>query len=370
MQADSNEAVAEWCQTVDRAKEEIAARGTVTSLDLTPTPSGNYQASSLLSSFSPLAVSNPIASTSSPIITATTSTAPLPMPIPLSSNSNHNQPYTSYPPSSLSPTVPMSSSIVSSSVVSSSSNSHFSPSNSYKTTSTVASSTMTTHAPPPPRVPPNSYAGAGLGWDFGVDVDGVDAGLARARLVGHSDSQRVARSDSNGRNRAGSDSSIERVGSNGAPGGIVSTMGPEYFESSRSRPVRNTSFGSTSVGGSAGIISSSEDEGVSDSYETSSNTRRTTFSPVDRSEIESHRVTPLVLDTTAGNPAVTSTSIGFSDPNKVILSGYLMKQGKRRNWRNRWFVLTSSQLVYSRSHMVRSLFSIQLVCARIRADTP
>jgi len=41
------------------------------------------------------------------------------------------------------------------------------------------------------------------------------------------------------------------------------------------------------------------------------------------------------------------------DPNKVILAGYLMKQGKRRNWRKRWFVLQSGMLMYSRSHMVR-----------------
>ncbi|GAA5896638.1 hypothetical protein JCM8208_004252 [Rhodotorula glutinis] len=39
------------------------------------------------------------------------------------------------------------------------------------------------------------------------------------------------------------------------------------------------------------------------------------------------------------------------DPNKVILAGYLMKQGKRKNWRKRWFVLQSGMLMYSRSHM-------------------
>lgn len=41
-----------------------------------------------------------------------------------------------------------------------------------------------------------------------------------------------------------------------------------------------------------------------------------------------------------------------TDPNKVILSGYLMKMGKRKNWRKRWFVLTSGSLVYCSSHMV------------------
>ncbi|EST09780.1 Pleckstrin [Kalmanozyma brasiliensis GHG001] len=40
------------------------------------------------------------------------------------------------------------------------------------------------------------------------------------------------------------------------------------------------------------------------------------------------------------------------DPNKVITQGYLMKQsGRRKVWRKRWFVLTPSRLLYSRSHM-------------------
>jgi hypothetical protein len=36
----------------------------------------------------------------------------------------------------------------------------------------------------------------------------------------------------------------------------------------------------------------------------------------------------------------------------VILAGYLMKQGKRKTWRKRWFVLMSGMLMYSKSHMV------------------
>lgn len=48
------------------------------------------------------------------------------------------------------------------------------------------------------------------------------------------------------------------------------------------------------------------------------------------------------------------TPVAPADPKKVILSAYLMKQSKRRKdvWRKRWFVLTSSALAYSRSHMV------------------
>lgn len=40
------------------------------------------------------------------------------------------------------------------------------------------------------------------------------------------------------------------------------------------------------------------------------------------------------------------------DPNRVIVQGYLMKQSNRRKtWRKRWFVLTASRLMYTRSHM-------------------
>ncbi|WVR06152.1 hypothetical protein IAU60_003182 [Kwoniella sp. DSM 27419] len=39
------------------------------------------------------------------------------------------------------------------------------------------------------------------------------------------------------------------------------------------------------------------------------------------------------------------------DPNKVILSAYLMKQSGRRRWRKRWFVLTSQGMTYTKSHM-------------------
>ena len=42
-----------------------------------------------------------------------------------------------------------------------------------------------------------------------------------------------------------------------------------------------------------------------------------------------------------------------NDPTKVILSGYLMKCGKRKSWRKRWFVLTGEKLVYCGNHMVR-----------------
>ncbi|KIJ51431.1 hypothetical protein M422DRAFT_26849 [Sphaerobolus stellatus SS14] len=40
-----------------------------------------------------------------------------------------------------------------------------------------------------------------------------------------------------------------------------------------------------------------------------------------------------------------------SDPGKVILSGYLMKCGKRKTWRKRWFILNGEKLMYCGNHM-------------------
>lgn len=52
-----------------------------------------------------------------------------------------------------------------------------------------------------------------------------------------------------------------------------------------------------------------------------------------------------------GKPKVESEF--FKDSNKVIHQGYLMKQSSRRKqWRKRWFTLTSAHLSYTRSHMV------------------
>jgi len=35
----------------------------------------------------------------------------------------------------------------------------------------------------------------------------------------------------------------------------------------------------------------------------------------------------------------------------VVLSGYITKMGKRRNWRKRWFLLNGEMLMYAGSHM-------------------
>lgn len=55
---------------------------------------------------------------------------------------------------------------------------------------------------------------------------------------------------------------------------------------------------------------------------------------------------------TSTNTKANVESHHFKDPNKVILQGYLMKQSSRRKqWRKRYFTLTSSYLAYSRNHM-------------------
>lgn len=61
------------------------------------------------------------------------------------------------------------------------------------------------------------------------------------------------------------------------------------------------------------------------------------------------------LDTGAAqlSPPPSGSLKGHLNPERIVLSGYLMKQGKRKNWRKRWFVLTSDKLLYARSHMVR-----------------
>ncbi|KAI0303577.1 hypothetical protein B0F90DRAFT_1707057 [Multifurca ochricompacta] len=60
------------------------------------------------------------------------------------------------------------------------------------------------------------------------------------------------------------------------------------------------------------------------------------------------------------SPAITSSSPrigggggggGPVDGSKVVMSGYITKMGKRRNWRKRWFMLNGEMLMYAGSHM-------------------
>lgn len=102
--------------------------------------------------------------------------------------------------------------------------------------------------------------------------------------------------------------------------------------------------------GAAGIFTSSESEDDMHGYEAGRGT------DVGRTiEIEP-RQGPSQAFSPGGAPPVVGLSNAVTpiqtDPHKVILSGYLTKLGnKRKTWRKRWFVLTSGELVYTKSHM-------------------
>ena len=60
----------------------------------------------------------------------------------------------------------------------------------------------------------------------------------------------------------------------------------------------------------------------------------------------------LALSSSLGMPPSASPRIGGPDASKVVMSGYITKMGKRRNWRKRWFLLNGEMLMYAGSHMV------------------
>ena len=108
-------------------------------------------------------------------------------------------------------------------------------------------------------------------------------------------------------------------------GGYISSgnEGPSYFTTSHHPPPRLVRHHSEQIG------SSSEEE--------------------DEDDFDREPVTP-----GPGSPMSPKTlHVGaLPDPKKIILQGYLTKQGKRKTWRKRYFTLVSSRLMYTRSHMV------------------
>lgn len=193
----------------------------------------------------------------------------------------------------------------------------------------------------------------GMGYGFGTATTGTgpsptttvpSSGLQRAT------SSRRSETSPAGRSVSSSAGLMKEGGAAGAPS-------PSMRDRSASTATGSSSLAVPPPGGGGGFVSSSDDE---EAYEPGS--EYPAFSP-----------SGLVAPTTLGGPPTTTTSqqqplsspplqqqqpqtrsgSGFGDPNKVILSGYLMKQGKRKTWRKRWFVLTSGMLMYSRSHMVR-----------------
>ncbi|GJJ08387.1 hypothetical protein Clacol_002602 [Clathrus columnatus] len=78
-----------------------------------------------------------------------------------------------------------------------------------------------------------------------------------------------------------------------------------------------------------------------------------TAHPVTSSDEEDLGPLMSLTDARTFSPATGSGagSVSTTDPTKVVLSGYLMKCGKRKSWRKRWFVLTGEKLTYCGNHM-------------------
>ncbi|KAI8461151.1 hypothetical protein BY996DRAFT_4573842 [Phakopsora pachyrhizi] len=98
------------------------------------------------------------------------------------------------------------------------------------------------------------------------------------------------------------------------------------------------------------LISSSEDDDEPDDDQARLVATQTTLN----SQIT--REVPHTQDNDLSNsnksPQMTGErKLSLPEAGKTITQGYLMKQGKRKNWRKRYFLLTSHTLVYSKSHM-------------------
>ncbi|KAK4704922.1 hypothetical protein P7C70_g1284, partial [Phenoliferia sp. Uapishka_3] len=337
VRADSSAEVNDWCTKVERAKEEAKSMATVTSLDTTPgdvtpqgqrTPAGAIPIPSLTGlPVSPKTPNLPIRADGAYSF-GTTATSPSP-PTPFSANSALSSSFTS--------------------------------------TSTAPPSTVGGGGGGP-RVPPNSFAAGGAGALGLQDLDGhqlelrgVDAGLET--ILGAQQRRASSFSGSQGGTSSGGEgASRSRLG--------VPSSG--YF-SSRGGSGENVSPGGASQAPSSpggGPVSSSEDEDGFDGYESFT-------SPVEapvttggikfqNQDVPQRRGSNMSQSGKASANTVVQEGLGsgFTDPNKVILSGYLMKQGKRRNWRKRWFVLMSGGLMYSRSHMDSKIHR-QIPLARI-----
>ncbi|KAG0150277.1 hypothetical protein CROQUDRAFT_38563 [Cronartium quercuum f. sp. fusiforme G11] len=60
---------------------------------------------------------------------------------------------------------------------------------------------------------------------------------------------------------------------------------------------------------------------------------------------------PVVAENESASPPIGERKLTLPEAGRTIIQGYLMKQGKRKTWRKRYFILTSQKLVCSRTHM-------------------
>lgn len=326
IKAESNSEAHEWCQFIERARTDSKSRQTVTSLD-TPvdenlqTPMGHSPAQT------PTGYSSPPVSSSSAI------------PIPNASQGYQSQ---SFNPHSYATTA--STSLTSPSVLASSS---------YASTSSSAQG----YAPQLSSSPQSNtqFVQAPVGGGGGVgetDLQQLSSDVERLRLP----SQGLTRSFS-----SGSESLAPPVGfSASSTGGYDSTSSYDLSRASQPSP-------------SPGMVSSSEDEdgfenyagpdwstpgAAADRVQRPSPQQDSYFQGAAKPQSQpasvqqqSQLLQPLPIREDSSQIPQKQGQTGFADPNKVILAGYLMKQGKRKTWRKRWFVLMSGMLMYSKSHM-------------------
>ncbi|KDE07760.1 PH domain-containing protein, partial [Microbotryum lychnidis-dioicae p1A1 Lamole] len=348
VKADSEREVREWCQAVQQAKRDLTASTTVTSLpdggsgDITPLGKGARSPG----------VGKPLAS----LPNISTSTAAAEQRGSFIS-SPELQPMRNFPSSPIAVGGPINGneagSGLSSSYTSTSSGGGGGGAAGLGIPGASGSTNRSGSTAPPNSFTPGAEGALGLRGADGhtLELDAVDAGLARQGSQQRSSS--IVSDRSTGRD---SYLGVNVAGVSATEGG-----GGDYFGGGSGALSRTSmSLNPPLSPGGGGGVSSSEDEDGFDTYDASwigtstappaspglagRTSRQLTFA-------EQAPTTPLrfPLAPTTNPPSTAGT--GFTDPNKIILSGYLMKQGKRKTWRKRWFVLMSTRLMYSRSHM-------------------
>lgn len=195
---------------------------------------------------------------------------------------------------------------------------------------------------------------------------------------GHSLGSSPGREGSGGANRSGSEVSDQgrgarRPSQRRVASGSGSRRDASAGSSSTQHEVAPASYasGAAGSGGAGGVLSSSDEEEEEDeqldqamplpSLGASTQQPQQQAAPQPQSGQQQQQPQPQASTTNhlhaTPSDVQSAPSSGPSellrDPNRVITQGYLMKQSNRRkgHWRKRWFVLTASRLMYTRSHM-------------------
>lgn len=218
-------------------------------------------------------------------------------------------------------------------------------------------------APAQPRAIPNSGDAfspltATTDSDTGAEQYGMSYASSAGQSFGSSPGRDVPQhlSDQSGDgSRAGSSRLPRdaRGGSGGSRGGRESSGGGE------SGIALGSSYQSGSAAGNTGgVLSSSDDDDDEDNEQLDQAMPLPSLSsPIPAgAPLSATTSTSTESSATPVVPAATQQAQQqrqlLQDPNRILHQGYLMKQSSRRKqWRKRWFVLTASNLNYSRSHM-------------------